>query len=151
MKRKKHHVISLAALLMSGVAFAACSSSSDDITEPASAQPANGKYTLTVNASKGGAIREQNGIRSSSAEAQPALGKAKAVDATTRALSLDGNTLNATWKAGEKVTVLKPQKMPLTVFVQPSLSNPTWGAKRSAPCKHSRPHLVCNERVPLYL
>ena len=110
MKRKKHHVISLAALLMAGAAmmFTACSGSEDnDIIEPASAQPANGKYTLTVNASKGGASREQNGIRSSSAEAQPALGKAKAVDATTRALSLDGNTLNATWKEGEKVTVLK--------------------------------------------
>ena len=36
------------------VAFAACSSSDDSIAEePTPAQPANGKYTLTVNASKG--------------------------------------------------------------------------------------------------
>ena len=73
----------LAALLFAGAAFTACSSSSDnDIIEPTPTQPSNGKYTLTVNASK-----------SSSA--------------TTRALSLDGNTLNATWKFGDVVYVTK--------------------------------------------
>ena len=73
----------LAALLFAGATFTACSSSSDnDIIEPTPTQPSNGKYTLTVNASK-----------SSSA--------------TTRALSLDGNTLNATWKYGDVVYVTK--------------------------------------------
>ena len=85
--KKNYHLIALAALLFAGAAFTACSSSSDnDIIEPTPAQPTNGKYTLTVNATK-------------------------AVDATTRALTLDGNTLNATWTEGDKVTVLKYVKM----------------------------------------
>ena len=69
---------SLAALLMVGVAFTACSTSSDDNIE----QPANGKYTLTVKASK-------------------------AASATTRALSYNDatKTLNATWTKGDRVEV----------------------------------------------
>ena len=61
----------------------ACSSSDEIITdEPQQPEePATGKYTMTIEASKGG-------------------------DATTRALSLEGTTLNATWKKGEKVVVL---------------------------------------------
>lgn len=63
------------------VAFTACSSSDDSIAEePTPAQPANGKYTLTVNASKGD-------------------------NAMTRALDLDDNTLNALWAEGEQVYV----------------------------------------------
>ena len=73
----------LAALLFAGATFTACSTSSDnEIIESAPAQPTNGKYTLTVNASK-----------SSSA--------------TTRALTLDGNTLNATWTKDDVVYVTK--------------------------------------------
>ena len=75
----------LAALLMAGAAMTACSSD-DNIANDAQ-QPVNptGKYTMTVNASKGG-------------------------PATNRALSLDGKTLNATWAAGEQVTVYNVTK-----------------------------------------
>jgi hypothetical protein len=81
----KKNILSMAVLLMASAAvFTACSSD-DNIT---SEQPANptGKYTMTVQASKDG-------------------------DATTRALTLGRNdadtknVLNATWAAGEKVTV----------------------------------------------
>ena len=79
--KKNYHLIALAALLFAGATFTACSSSSDnDIIEPTPTQPSNGKYTLTVNATK-------------------------VIDATTRALSPDGNTLNATWTAGDEVKV----------------------------------------------
>ena len=77
----KKNILSMAALLMASAAvFTACSSD-DNIT---SEQPANptGKYTMTVQASKGG-------------------------DATTRALSLEGKTLNATWATTENVYVKK--------------------------------------------
>lgn len=84
MNHKTYHLIALAALLFAGVAITACSTSSSDneIIDQTPAQPANGKYTMTVNASK-----------SSSA--------------TTRALSLDGNTLNATWTKDDVVYVTK--------------------------------------------
>jgi len=77
----KKNILSMAALLIASAAvFTACSSD-DNIT---SEQPANptGKYTMTVQASKGG-------------------------DATTRALSLSGSTLNATWATSENVYVKK--------------------------------------------
>ena len=80
----KKNILSMAVLLMASAAvFTACSSD-DNITGE---QPANptGKYIMTVNASKGG-------------------------DATTRALSLDNKTLNATWAAGEQVTVYNVTK-----------------------------------------
>ena len=79
----KKNILSMAALLMAVAAFTACSSD-DNITGE---QPANptGKYTMTVEASKGG-------------------------EATNRALSLDGKTLNATWAAGEKVAVYNVTK-----------------------------------------
>jgi hypothetical protein len=82
----KKNILSMAALLMaSATVFTACSS--DDII---SEQPANptGKYTMTINASKGG-------------------------DATTRALTLGRNdadtknVLNATWATTENVYVKK--------------------------------------------
>ena len=75
----KKNILTMAVLLMASAAvFTACSSD-DNITGE---QPANptGKYTMTINASKGG-------------------------DATTRALSLDGKALNATWAEGDKVKV----------------------------------------------
>ena len=78
--------LSLAALLMAGAAFAACSSSSDDsIIEQPTPQPVTGKYTMTVNASKGDG------------------------EAATRALTLDEGTktLSASWAEGEKVIVYK--------------------------------------------
>ena len=75
----------LAALLMAGAAFTACSSDDNIANETQLPVNPTGKYTMTVNASKGG-------------------------DATTRALSLDGKTLNATWAAGEQVTVYNVTK-----------------------------------------
>lgn len=83
MKKIINDIKTFAALLMAGAAFTACSSD-DNITGE---QPANptGKYTMTVEASKGG-------------------------EATNRALSLDGKTLNATWAAGEKVAVYNVTK-----------------------------------------
>ena len=75
----------LAIQLMVGVAFAACSSSDDSIIE----QPLNPTepktYTMTIQASKGD-------------------------DAATRALSLDGKTLNVKWNEGEMVYVLQQDK-----------------------------------------
>ena len=68
------------------VAFTACSSSEDSIIdEPAN--PTTPKvYTMTVTASK-------------------------ADNATTRALSLDGKTLNATWKVDDVIKVLKKDRL----------------------------------------
>ncbi len=76
----KKDIRTLAALLIASATFVACSSDNDIIGE--NQQPVNptGKYTMTINASKGDG-------------------------ATTRALSLDGKTLNATWTDGEEVTV----------------------------------------------
>ncbi len=79
--------LSLAALLMVGaaMAFTACSDDDNIIIE----QPVNltkpEVYTMTVQATKGDA-------------------------ATTRALSLDGNILSATWAEGEEVTVYNETK-----------------------------------------
>lgn len=83
---EKMKYLSLAALLMAGTAFTACSSSSEDsINEEPTPQPVTGKYTMTVNASKGDG------------------------GAATRALTLDEGTktLSASWAEGEKVIVYK--------------------------------------------
>lgn len=85
----KKNILSMAALLMAVAAFTACSSD-DNITGE---QPANptGKYTMSVEASKGG-------------------------EATNRALSIGRNdadtrnVLNATWDAGEQVAVYNVTK-----------------------------------------
>lgn len=79
----KKNILSLAALLIASATFVACSSDDNIIDE----QPAKPQvYTMTVNAQKGGD------------------------DATTRALALDGKTLNATWNEGEAVTVYNVTK-----------------------------------------
>lgn len=73
------NILSLAALLIASATFTACTNDDNIIDEP---QPAAAKtYTLTIEASKGGA--------------------------TTRALTLsaDGMTLTPTWKTTETVTV----------------------------------------------
>ena len=95
----------VAALLMAGAAFAACSD--DNITE--NGQPANptGKYTMTIEATKGDASRDQSRACPSFGEAQPALDEVKGDGATTRALTLDDKTLNATWATTENVYVQK--------------------------------------------
>ena len=76
----------LAALLIASATFVACSSDDDIISENQKPVNPTGKYTLTINASKGG-------------------------DATTRALSLDRNSentknvLNVKWASTDEVSV----------------------------------------------
>ncbi len=72
------NIKTLAALLMAGAAFTACSSSDDVIEQPAN-QTEPQVYTLVIKASKG--------------------------DANTRALSLSGSTLNAYWSGEETIEV----------------------------------------------
>ena len=80
----KKNIISLAALLIASATFVACSSD-DNIIEEQPVQPTEQVYTMTVNAQKGGDTADSR--------------------ATTRALSLSGSTLNATWTAGDAVEV----------------------------------------------
>lgn len=82
LKVQKFKCLSFIALLIASVTFVACSSEDNAIEEPHSAGLKT--YTLTVQASKGDDV---------------------AGSRTTRALSLDGKTLNATWAEGERVTV----------------------------------------------
>jgi len=82
MKKYFNKIRTLAALLMAGAAFVACSSDDSINEDQRPGQNPTGKYSLTIKASKGG-------------------------KAQTRALILDGSTLNATWKTGEKATVYK--------------------------------------------
>ena len=83
MKNYLNNIKALAALLMASATFAACSSD-DNITDQQPAQPTGQQvYTMTVNAQKGGDA------------------------ATTRALALDGKTLNATWATTENIYVKK--------------------------------------------
>ena len=75
----------MAALLMAGVAFTSCSSDDDAIAEPQQSENAGPKtYTMTLKAGKGGEVAGVGG---------------------TRALGLDGHTLNATWSTTETVGV----------------------------------------------
>ena len=83
MKKFMTDIRTLAALLIAGAAMTACSSD-DSIIDEQPVNPAQKTYTLTVNASKG--------------------------DGATRALSLDGSTLNASWAEGEQVTVYNVTK-----------------------------------------
>ena len=84
MKRYLNYIRFFSVMLITGVAIAACSSS-DDIVKEEPQQPTGPKtYTMTVQASKGGE--------------------------GTRALTPDGSTLNATWAAGEAVTVYNVTK-----------------------------------------
>lgn len=75
----KKEIRTLAALLIASAAFVACSSD-DNIIANENQQPVIGKYTMNVNATKGD-------------------------DATTRALSLDGKTLNVKWANTDEVSV----------------------------------------------
>ena len=79
MKKFMTSIKILAILLMAGTALTACSADINIIDEQP-VDPATQKYTMTVKASKDG-------------------------DVATKALSLDGTTLNATWNEGEEVLV----------------------------------------------
>ena len=102
MKKFITDIRTLAALLMAGAAFTACSSDDNTIDEQP-VNPAKQTYTLTVKASKGG-------------------------DATTRALTLTGEgnkTLKAYWDGTETVTV-KEGDTPLgTLTVTPDATDNT--------------------------
>ena len=80
MKKTISNIRTLAALLMAGAAFAACSSD-DDIINEQPVNPVKQGYTLTVSASKDGS--------------------------TTRALSLDGGAVVASWETTDEIVVTK--------------------------------------------
>ena len=90
MKKNIFNIKTLAALLMAGAAFTACSNEDDFIKE----QPVNPtqKYTMTVNATKG--------------------------DGTTRALSLSSKTLSAKWVNTDQVFVF-PEAWSSTTTLTP--------------------------------
>ena len=85
MKKTFSNFRTLAALLMAGAAFAACSSDDNIIENQQPANPGEQVYTLTINASKG--------------------------DGTTRALDLDGTKLVASWANGDELTVFNLSEM----------------------------------------
>ena len=108
MKKMMTNIKTLAALLIASATFVACSSD-DNTIDQQPAQPAGQQvYTMTVNASKGGDA------------------------ATTRALTLSGKTLNATWATTENIYVkkddtwatgsLKPQTDGTTATLKGTLS-----------------------------
>ena len=81
MKKIYTNILILATLLITGVAFTACSSSDDSIVEQQPANPGEQVYTLTIKASKDGS-------------------------ATTRALKLEtSGALTAYWANGDELTV----------------------------------------------
>ena len=86
MKKYFSNIFALAALLMAGAAFTACSSDDNSIEQPAS--PVGEKtYTLTINASKG-------------------------ANASTRALKLEtSGALTAYWENGDVLSVFNMSKM----------------------------------------
>ena len=86
MKKYFSNIFALAALLMAGAAFTACSSEDNSIEQPAN--PVGEKtYTLTINASKG-------------------------TNASTRALKLEtSGALTAYWENGDQLSVLNFTKM----------------------------------------
>lgn len=98
MKMILKHILNTSVLLLTGIVFAGCSSSDAPIEQPIN--PA-GKYTMTVNASKGS-------------------------DATTRALSIDGEgKLIAYWDGTEKVTVKEGTTTLGTLTVTPNATDNT--------------------------
>ena len=99
LKKFMTDIRTLAALLMAGAAFTACSSSDDDSIIEQPVNPAEQTYTMTVTASKG----KDSALARAMAEAGLTGG-----DAQTRALTYDGDTktLNAAWADGEEVKVI---------------------------------------------
>lgn len=86
MKKIYTNILILAALLITGVAFTACSSSDDSIVGQQPANPGEQVYTLTIKASKDGS-------------------------ATTRALKLEtSGALTAYWANGDELTVYNETK-----------------------------------------
>lgn len=88
----------LAALLMVGAAFTACSSDDTIITDQPVVNPTQKTVTMTVQASKDEV-------------------------AGTRGLSLEGNTLNAVWKTTDEIKVYKYNQWPTPVGTLHPTSN----------------------------
>ena len=86
MKRVMTSIQAINLLLFAMVIITSCSNDDNIFDEPAISKETSKSYTLTVEAAKG-----DNTVNGS--------------DTQTRALSLDGKTLNATWAAGEVVQV----------------------------------------------
>jgi len=85
MKKYLKNIRFLGALLLAGSQALSSCSVDDMIVEGQPTESTDTSFTLIVNASKGG-------------------------EASTRALSLDGKTLNATWTEGDEVTVFNVTK-----------------------------------------
>lgn len=86
MKRVLTSIQAMSLLLFAVAIMTACSNDDNILDEPTITEETPKSYTLTVEASKG-----KNTANGSNTQ--------------TRALSLDGKTLNATWAAGEEVRV----------------------------------------------
>lgn len=100
--------IALTALLVAGATFFACSNDENEAPEQP-VNPSQNTYTLTVIASKN-------------------------TDAATRALSLSGSTLNATWSEGDEVKVYNSDTEIGTLIAQNSGASTTLtGNLTSAP------------------
>ena len=119
MKKFMTNIKTLAALLMAGAAMTSCSSSDDNIANEQPVNPATQKYIMTVNASKGDG------------------------DAT-RALTLVGSTLNASWATTENVYVKKG-----TDWVTGSLQPQTAGATANLTGELSGPVIAAGDALTL--
>ena len=96
MKKYFSNIRTLAALLMAGAAFAACSNDDNNMDNPAN--PAGEKvYTLTVNATKDGG-------------------------AQTRSLSFDGDNLVAKWETTDQIAVIKLPSSYLGILTPTNIS-----------------------------
>ena len=97
MEMKDYNIKSLAAVLMLVAALAGCTDK--NLVEEPKQTAGEKTYTMTITATKDGGEDE-------------ALSRALAEAGMTRALSLsaDGKTLNATWTAGDEVTVYNVTK-----------------------------------------
>ena len=84
MKKKIHDIRIMAALLMAGAAFTACSTDGNELITEQPQEQTPKTYTITIEATKD-------------------LGG----DETTRGLELSGNELNSVWEVGEKVQVVQ--------------------------------------------
>ena len=106
--KSMNNIIALTALLVVGVTFFACSNDENDAPEQP-VNPTQSTYTLTVKASKN-------------------------ADAITRALSLSGSTLSATWSKGDEVKVYNGDTEIGTLIAQNSGASTTLtGNLTSAP------------------
>ena len=94
----KKNIFAMSAILMASAIVTTACSNDDEIASEQSSRPQT--YTVVIEASKGEATAPLDEVRGDDAADTP----------NTRALSLDGKTLNATWAVGEAVTVYNATK-----------------------------------------